>query len=163
MTAVSRLITRLGCIAVCAAAIASCSSTSKGNGGAITKVKPYHLQPLERPRGIDPAINFERSYRLYGAVTLADQLEKAGHYYTVSWKADDRTQPVTVRFEYRQRDIGLTVKVRETQVDTVKGSNVSEFSIIGTDYSTDGPITAWRASLVRGKELLASAESFLWN
>jgi hypothetical protein len=129
----------------------------------ITKVKPYHLQPMERPRGVDPAINFERTYRLHGAVTLAEQMARAGHYYTITWKADDRTQPATVRLEYRQRDTGMTVKVKNIQVDQIKSSNVTDFSVVGSEYSSDGPVTAWRVSLVRGKEMLASAESFLWN
>jgi hypothetical protein len=163
MTAVSRLIYRLGCIALAACAFSSCSTTSKGPGGAITKVNPYHLQPLERPRGVDPSVSFERTYRLYGAVSLAEQLERAGHYYTIHWKVDDRTQPVTVKFEYRQKNTGLTVKVKEIQADTIKRHNTTEFTVTGSDYRSEGPVTAWRVSLMRGKELLASSESFLWN
>jgi hypothetical protein len=144
-------------------AIASCSTVSKGDGAQITKVKYYHLQPQERIRGSDPTILFERDYHLHGAVTLAQQMERAGHYYNVAWKADDRSQPVTVRFEYRQRNTGLKSKKMEQEVADLGRVNNTKFQVTGAEYQSDGPVSAWKVTLLRGKQELVAQESFLWK
>ncbi len=129
----------------------------------MTKVKIYHLQPTQRLRGTDPTINFERMYYLHGAVTLAEQMERAGQYYTCFWKAEDRTQPLTVKFEYRQQKTGLVTKVKEEQISDVRRSNITKFQVTGAEYQADGPVTSWRVSLMRGKELLVNSDSYLWK
>jgi hypothetical protein len=158
--------TILGCwlTLVCTAAfLSSCSSASVGPGGKIAKVKYYHLIPGTPVRTADPAIEFERDYHLYGAVTKADIHAREGHYYTIFWQANDRSQPVKVRFEYRQANSGLTSKVIEEEVTDLRRTNLTRFQIIGDEYATDGRVTAWRVSLLRGQEELASQESYLWN
>jgi hypothetical protein len=158
------LISRLFLLVLLCSGLAACSSVSKGPGGEVSKVKPYHLQPLEILRTTDPSIHFERMHYLYGAVSLAEKMERAGHYYTIWWKADDASQPVKVRFEYRQKLTGLNVKVKEEDVASVRsGSNSTKFQVTGAEYQTDGPVTAWRVQVLRGKEVLASQQSFLWN
>ncbi|HYF37942.1 MAG TPA: hypothetical protein VD994_21750 [Prosthecobacter sp.] len=144
-------------------ALSSCSSVSVGPGGRITKVDYYHLIPGKPVVSKDPAIEFQRDYRLYGAVTKAEIMARGGHYYTVHWQADDRSQPVTVRFEYRQANTGLTTQSVEEEVTDVRRSNTSKFQVTGDSYNSNGRVTAWRVSLRRGKEELASQESFLWN
>ncbi len=153
----------LGCIALTLLALPSCSSTVRGPGGKVTKAKVYNLQPTQRINGSDPAIHFERSYYLHGAVTLAEQMERAGQYYTFFWKVDDRSQPVTVRFEYRQAKTGMTVKKKELEIADVRRGNVTKFSVIGSEYSVDGAVTSWRVSLLRGKEELVHSDSYLWK
>ena len=143
--------------------LASCVSIPAGSGGAITKVKAYKLDPTVRLKVGDPMIRFERQSRLYGAVTRSEQMSRAGQYYTVFWEANDRSQPVTVRLEYRQRETGLQVHKIDSEVSNVRGSNVTEFQVTGDAFHTNGPVTAYRVSLMRGKEELASADSFLWK
>lgn len=150
-------------LALLAFALASCSSAVQGPGGRISKVNYYHL-----PAGIptstnDPAVQFERDYRLYGAVTRADVAERYGHYYTVFWKADDRTQPVKLRFEYRQANTGLDAKVIEEEISEIKRNNITKFQVTGSEYNTGGRVTAWRVTLLRGQEELVSQQSYLWN
>ena len=112
MTLSERLIgSRLLGAALAVFLVASCNSVSKGPGGEITKVKYYYLQPLEIIHSQDPAILFERQHYLFGAYTAAEQIARTGHYYTVMWKADDRTGPLTVRFEYRQANRALKVMI----------------------------------------------------
>lgn len=156
---------RLSALALTVLALSqvSCSSVSKGPGGQISKVKYYYLLPLKPVQTNDVAIKFEREHYLHGAVTKKEIMDRGGHYYTIFWKAADRTQPVTVRFEYRQANSGLTSKVREEQVSEVGKSNVSKFEVTGDEFNTNGRVTAWKVSLVRGKEVLASQESYLWN
>lgn len=159
------LFSRLSALAltVLALTLVSCSTVSVGPGGRITKVNYYYLVPMKPVNTNDVAIRFERDYHLYGAVTKKEIEARGGHYYTIFWKADDRTLPVTVRFEYRQANSGLTSKVVEEQVANVRRSNVSKFEVTGDQFQHDGRVTAWRVSLMRGKEELASQSSYLWN
>ncbi len=129
----------------------------------MSKVKIYRLDPSARIKVADPSIRFERQHYLYGAITHAEQMDRAGIYYQVFWKATDRSQPATVRFEYRQRDTGLKTKVKEVQVSDIRNSNVTDFQVTGEEFRTDGPVTAWRVTVVRGKEQLVAYDSFLWN
>lgn len=145
--------------------MASCGSTNPaGPGGKISKVKYYHLRDhAEIIPASDPAVPFERDYHLRGAVSTRDREARQGHYYAVLWKASDRTQPVTVRLEYRQQNTGMTVHKVEQEVADVHRSNKTEFQVIGPDYATNGAVTSWRATLVRGKDTLAEAKSYLWD
>ena len=144
-------------------AVSACSSVSKGPGGEIAKVKYYFLDPQLIVRTEDPTILFERQHYLHGAYTAAEQIARTGHYYTVMWKADDRTGPVTVRFEYRQANTALQVHKLEQEVTEVRRKNETAFHVIGPEYATGGRVTAWRATVLRGKEELVSQDSYLWK
>jgi hypothetical protein len=163
MIIAAQLVSRLALMAMLLGSVVSCSSVSKGPGGQVSKVKSYLLQPTEFIQTTDPAILFERAYRLHGTVTLAQQMERAGHYYNVWWKANDPTGPVTVRLEYRQKNTGLTVKKQEQVVTELRRKNENEFRVVGAEFTGDGPVVSWRITLLRGKEVLASQQSFLWN
>ena len=154
---------RLGCLAILAFFLSACSSAVDGPGGRIGKVKYYHLMPNYAPRSQDPAILFEQQHHLHGAVTKAEIMDRFGHYYTVFWKADDRTGPVTVRFEYQQAQSGLTKRVQEQIVEDIRRNNVSKFQVTGPEYMKSGRVIAWRVSVLRGKEELVSQQSALWN
>jgi hypothetical protein len=141
----------------------SCSTVSKGPGGQISKVKYFHLNPEIPLNTEERALMMERDYHLYGAVTREQQLARAGHYYSIFWKAEDRSAPLLVRFEYRQANSGLEEVSQEVPVDDIRRSNLTRFQVTGDPYHERGPVTAWRVSLVRGEEVLASQESYLWN
>ncbi|HEY2138749.1 MAG TPA: hypothetical protein VGH00_01615, partial [Chthoniobacterales bacterium] len=49
----------------------------------------------------EASLSFERTYRLYGAVTNADKNQRYGNYLDFFWRAK-RPANVTVRLEYRQ-------------------------------------------------------------
>lgn len=146
-------------------AMASCSSTNPpGSGGQIVKVKYYHLLSREAAiPGADPPINFEREYHLYGAVSHKERIARDGHYYVLMWKVTDRSQPVKVRMEYRQQNTGVTKKVQEKEVTKVNRNNETRFEVNGDEYVKGGAVTSWRATLVRGKEVIAEAKSYLWD
>lgn len=145
------------------ASLASCTITSKGPGGEISKVKYYYLNTLFNMRTEEPAIIFEREHHLHGAYTAAEQIARTGHYYVVMWRAYDRSQPVTVRLEYRQANTALQVKTLEQQVTDVRRRNQTHFQVTGSEFQAGGRVTAWRVSLLRGKEELASQQSYLWK
>jgi hypothetical protein len=164
MTPGSRsILLRLLALSVMATTLISCSSAVVGNGGRISKVNYYHLVPSKPIIVVDPAINFERQHYLYGAVTKAEVMNRGGHYYTIDWKVDDRSLPVTVRFEYRQANNGLATKVLEENINEVGRWNTTKFQVTGDEYNTNGRVTSWRVTLMRGKEELVSKASYLWN
>jgi hypothetical protein len=148
-----------------ALALAACSATNPpGPGGQITKVKYYHLENQARPiPGADPPITFERDYYLYGAVSNKDRLLRDGHYYVVMWKVTDASQPVKVRLEYRQQKTGTTIKTLEQDVTKIDKKNLTRFEVNKQAYVDGGMVTSWRATLVRGKQVLAEAKSYLWE
>lgn len=154
---------RLGCLAILAFALSACSSTTKGPGGQISKVKYYHLMPFFTPQTTNPTILFERQHFVYGAVTKKDIVDRFGHYYAFFWKTTDRTGPVTIKFEYQQAKSGLSKRVQEQVVDDIHRSNVSKFQVVGPEYQKSGRVIAWRISILRGKEELVSQQSALWN
>ena len=150
------------CVGVLAA---SCSTKVVTDQASIIKVKTFHLRDALAPVEpvADPAINFERQYVLYGAVHYTDMEDREGNYFSIFWNVEDKSQPVKVRFEYTQVATGLDVKTVEQEVSELKGRNITNFSFTGNDYLTNGPVNSWRASVVRGKDVLVSYNSYLWK
>src|SRR4030095_4957743 len=60
----------------------------------------------------EASLNFERSYRLHGAVTKLDQRQRFGQYFDFFWRAK-RSADVTVRFEYKQEKLRAFVQAKE--------------------------------------------------
>lgn len=152
---------RAGILAICAAVgMSACASS----GDAVSKVKIFRLDPGHRLNAAgDPAIGFEYRHRLHGAISNEEFTNRTGNYYTTFFSVADRSQPVTVRFEYRQTNTGSKVRTQEQIVEAPKGSNVTEFRVTGSDFLEGGSVIGWRVSLVRGKEILATRKSYLWD
>ncbi len=131
----------------------------------ITKVKYYHMKPGQRIETSDQMIRFEQRYYLYGAVTDDEFVEKFGNYYTIFFKAPSSATPVTVRFEYRQSLTGPKIHTLESTVDKLSGfgSTESRFRITGEAYLTNGPVVAWKASLLVDGQVVSESKSFLWQ
>lgn len=142
-----------------AAALSSCASKPQG----FTKVKIYRLDPMARITAVDPSIPFEQQHLLYGAVSNEDREARKGNYYTFFWKVDDLSQPVTLRFEYRQSATRSEIKKQEIVVPDLKRTNATRFQVTGEPYLTHGKVLAWRASLVQGGKEIASTQSFMWH
>ena len=164
MMAAVHNILRVGFLMATFGILTSCSSVCKGPGGEVTKVKIYQLNTLQRfqPR-VDRGIRFEQERLLYGAITQRERNSRNGQYYTVFWRANDRTLPVTVKFEYRQQNTGLKIHSMEEQVAEVKSHNTTHLQITGEDFVKEGAVTAWKVTLLQGKVELAHADSFLWG
>ncbi len=140
----------------------SCATSDRSSTG-VTKVKYYHLNPISRVRTVDRMINFDERYYRYGAVNNQQLLEKAGHYYSVFWKTDDRTADVKLRLDYRHQATGPKEYSFEVPVDKVRRRNVTKFAVIGDEYQKLGSVTAWKVSLMINGELAGEDQSFLWE
>ena len=107
-------------------------------------------------------LGFERTYRLYGALSNADRNQRYGNYFDFFWRVK-RPANVTVRLEYRQEKLRAFVQAREISYANAKGNFKTEFTIIGDDYFQDGRVTAWRCLLIENGRIVAENRSYLWE
>ncbi|MGH8102633.1 MAG: hypothetical protein ACREIW_15160 [Chthoniobacterales bacterium] len=110
----------------------------------------------------DVSITFERDYRLFGAVTGLDRRQRFGNYFDFFWRAK-RPADVTVRLEYRQEKLHAQVQAQEVSYGNVRGTQKTEFKVIGDDYFDDGKVIAWRCLLIENGAVVAENRSFLWE
>jgi hypothetical protein len=110
----------------------------------------------------DPAVGFETSYRLYGAVTELDKRRRYGNYFDFFWRAR-RPAAVTVRLEYQQEKLRTFTQAREVSYRMAKGSHKTSFAVIGDDFTNDGRVLAWRGLLIENGRIVAEERSFLWR
>ena len=110
----------------------------------------------------EASMNFERTYRMYGAITGADQHQRFGNYFDFFWRAK-RPADVTVRLEYRQEKLRSFVQAREMTYPNAKGNHKTEFAVIGDDYFNDGRVISWRCLLIEKGRIVAENRSFLWE
>ncbi|HEX8898866.1 MAG TPA: hypothetical protein VF751_09230 [Chthoniobacterales bacterium] len=110
----------------------------------------------------EASLGFERTYRLYGAITNADRYQRYGNYLDFFWRVK-RPANVTVRLEYRQEKLRAFVQAREISYPDAKGNYKTEFAIIGDDYFQDGRVTAWRCLLIEDGKIVAENRSYLWS
>jgi hypothetical protein len=110
----------------------------------------------------EASMTFERTYRLYGAVTQTDRLQRFGNYFDFFWRTK-RPANVKVRLEYRQEKLRSFVQAREVSYTNVKGNQKTEFAVIGDDYLNDGRVIAWRCLLIENGRIVAQNLSYLWE
>ena len=110
----------------------------------------------------DPMINFERSRLNWGAVNSYERRARWGHYFKFFWRAT-RKADLTLRFEFRQQNLGAFVQAKELDYKGAKGSFRSEFDVIGDRYIEDGKVNGWRAILIENGKIVGLTQSFLWN
>ena len=126
------------------------------------KTKLFLNDPDVQNIGNHPMIQFERNRINFGAVTNYDRIQRYGHYFTFFWRAE-RPADLTVRLEYRQERLGSHVQAQEIHYKNVRGSQKTDFTVIGDDYNEDGKVTAWRALLIENGKIVGLNQSFLWN
>ena len=110
----------------------------------------------------EASLGFERTYRLYGAISNADRAQRYGNYFDFFWRVK-RPANVTVRLEYRQEVLRSFVQAREISYPNAKGNFKTEFAVIGEDYLQDGRVTAWRCLLIENGKIVAENRSYLWE
>ena len=128
------------------------------------KTKIYFNDPtITKPvASQDGMINFERQRVFFGALTSNDRRERYGQYFSFFWRTK-REVDLTMRFEFRQANLGSYVQAREFNYPAAKGSFKSQFNIIGDDFMEEGKVTAWRAVLIEKGKIVALNQSVLWN
>jgi hypothetical protein len=107
-------------------------------------------------------MNFETTYRMFGAITAADQRQRTGNYFDFFWRAK-RPANLTVRLEYRQEKLRSFVQAREISYANATGNHKTEFAVIGDDYFNDGRVISWRCLLIENGKIVAQDLSYLWE
>ncbi len=126
------------------------------------KIRTFLNDPTVFKPAANAMIQFQRDRADFGAVTEFDRKQRQGHYYTFFWRADQAAD-LTVRFEYRQANLGPYVLAKEVEYSGARGSHRTRFEVIGDDYLQDGKVTQWRALLIEGGKIVGLTQSYLWN
>jgi hypothetical protein len=129
----------------------------------VLEVRPLHLREIGGDEGDDPMIRGEHQRRMHGAISVAEQGQKLGYYYTVLWDGSSGSGPGEVVFEFQQGATGSRVKKMTHRIPAGEGSGKAEFAIIGEDYRKGGRVLAWRCKLIRDGREVASKQSYLWQ
>ena len=130
---------------------------------SITQALSGAVNPNNPTAGIaEASLGFERTYRLYGAISQADKNQRYGNYLDFFWRVK-RPANVTVRLEYRQEKLRSFVQAREVSYSNATKNNKTEFAVIGDDYFQDGRVTAWRCLLIENGKIVAENRSYLWE
>lgn len=116
---------------------------------------------LEKP-SFDQMINFERQRIDFGAINGYERRLRFGHYYQFFWRSK-KSADLTVRFEFRQQNLGAYVQAKELFYANAEGSYKSEFQVIGDNYLDDGKVTGWRVVMIENGKIVGLTQSFLWN
>lgn len=91
--------------------------------------------------------------------------ERSGMRFDVLWKAPDAFNPkVKIRLELRgtaEGNLPHQTKL-ETDVKHGSGSKWTTLKLTGPEYKKLGEVTAWRATVWDGDQLVAEQKSFLW-
>ncbi len=128
------------------------------------KVQEFLNDPRYNTPTQDEMISFERQRVNYGAVTnTVDRIQRRGNYYNFFWRAPRDAGPITVRFEYRQANLGAYVQAREVDYGLARGTMETKFQVVGDDYIQDGRVVSWRALLVSGGKIVGMTQSYLWD
>jgi hypothetical protein len=131
----------------------------------LLEVKQFQLRDQDPTSADEPMVRMEKLRHLRGEVSMEERRNRLGQYYTLIW--DDAkgagTGEVELTFEYQQGATASLVKrmVRKFPAPETKG--IVDFAIIGDDYFKGGKVLAWKASLKRGGEVLATKQSYLWR
>ncbi len=142
-----------------------CLANCAGTKDALT-VRQFQLRDQETTGGVDePMVRMEKLRRLHGAVSMEERRQRLGQYYTLNWQDHKGvgTGPVEVLFEYRQGGTASEIKRLSEVYPATESEGMVEFAVVGDNYFDNGKVLAWRASVSRGGEELASEQSFLWE
>jgi len=126
------------------------------------KVQEFFNDPRTAKPTEDAMVAYERERVSYGTITNLDHLEVRGNYYGFYWRTR-KPGPVTVRFEYRQANLGSYVQAREVAYDRPRGTVETRFQVVGDDYMQDGRVIAWRALLIADGKIVGLTQSYLWD
>lgn len=129
----------------------------------VLEVRPLHLREIGGGDTDDPMVRGERQRRLHGAISVAEQGERLGYYYTVLWHDGAEDQAGEVVFEFQQGASGSRVKRMTHRIPAGQGAGKAEFTLLGDAYRKGGRVLAWRCKLYRGGREVASRQSYLWQ
>jgi hypothetical protein len=127
----------------------------------IIKVLPQYLDNEGRP-ALSPSL-YERD--AYQAFLRQHPEKRSGLRFDINWKAKGhRGEKLVLRIELRStgHDLSQPIVLERTVQPPRFFGKWSWLLLEGQAYQDFGRLSAWRASLWRGDQLLAEQKSFLW-
>lgn len=140
--------------------LAAAFSASAANG-KIVKVLPHFLD-LQGRHSLSPSL-YDRD--AYQAQLRQNPDQCSGIRFDVLWRGRSATNEMaTLRMELRGTAKGdLPSKTSlETQVRITGTGHWARLQLVGDEFKKFGEVTAWRATLWSGDQLLGEQKSFLW-
>jgi len=131
------------------------------DAGRVVKVLPF-LIDQEGHIAKSPSL-FDRD--AYQAYLREHTNDVSGIRYDVQWQAGDSVGgKLTLRIELHGSGEASLPKAKtlETELAPGKAGAWTELAFTGDDYKNFGSITAWRATLWSGTNLVDEQKSFLW-
>ena len=128
-------------------------------------VKQFLLRDQARNVGDEPLVRMEKARRLHGAVSMEERKERLGQYYTLLWSdpAGAGQGEAELVFQYQQGATASLVKRMVKKFPASDSEGTAEFAVIGENYFKGGRVLAWKATLQRGRRVIASRQSYLWQ
>jgi hypothetical protein len=128
-------------------------------------VKQFYLRDQVMRLTDEPMVKMEKERHLRGAVSMEERRNRLGQYYTLIWNdpAGVGQGQAELIFQYQQGASASLVKrmIKNFPADESRGT--AEFAVIGEDYFKNGKVLTWKATLQRGKRVIATRQSYLWQ
>jgi hypothetical protein len=137
-------------------------STTNLLTGRIIKVLPF-LVDTNGAIAVSPSLFDRDAYQYY---LLMHTNDVSGMRIDVQWKAKHASGlTLKLRLELRGVTTGgmPTQKVLEQTVTSKVFHHWTTLTLSGVDYKSFGVLSAWRATLWNGGQLLGEQKSFLWS
>lgn len=130
--------------------------------GRVIKMLPFFLDLMGR-HALSPSLYERDAYQAY----LRENPDKrSAVLFEVQWKTKGPAwEPLKIRLELRGSSRGNvpTQTILEKFVQKQgRFSQWTDLTLQGAEYTTLGDVTAWRATLWEGDQLLGEQKSFLW-
>jgi hypothetical protein len=130
--------------------------------GRVIKVLPQFLD-LKGRNSLSPSL-YERD--AYQAVLRDHTNQCSGMRFMVQWKVKGQpAAPLQLRLELRgvaHGDFPRQLTLEKPVEPAGRFSHWAEIDLLGEKYKSFGEVTAWRATLWEGTQLLGEQKSFLW-
>jgi hypothetical protein len=146
-------------LAIGAACLAIMPASSLAASGKVIKVLPQFLDAQGR-HTLSPSL-YERD--AYQAHLRKHPELRSGLRFAIQWRAKGATN-LKLRVELRgMRENKVQTRTLETPVE--RKAALEQWAMLvlsGDDYKQFGELSAWRATLWDGDQLLAEQKSFMW-
>lgn len=130
-----------------------------GSEGKVIKVLP-HFVDFQGRHTLSPSL-YERD--AYQELLRNHPEKRAGLQFEVLWKVSGRVSgPLRLKMELRG---GNSSSLEIVEMDVKRGMFGRRWSRMVLDpkqFARVGTVTAWKATLLQGEEIVAEANSFLW-
>lgn len=145
-------------LALCCLVSAAASAAT----GRVIKVLPQFLD-LKGRHALSPSLYDRDAYQAY---LRSHTNDISGMRFAVQWKTSGAsTAPLKLRVEIRgitHGDLPPKIVLEQEVKPGFWFSHWAALPLTGDDYKKIGEVTAWRATLWDGDQMLSEQKSFLW-